>query len=88
VIDAADRVGDVSVLPWHGALREARSKYLRHSATWEDYFSDGAQDPETLFGTDPQINATFRIAMRSLLDAEAFTVGKSFGTRIDAIADD
>lgn len=89
VIDSSDVVADVSIMPWHSSLREARSKYLRHSDAWEDYFTDGARNPETLSRETPEIGATFRIALRSLRDAAPMTpFGPSFDRRIDEISED
>ena len=64
-------VDHVSILPWHGALEDARSAYVDHSDAWYSYLTAVADDPAKLGdrSDSADISSTFGIAEDRFLDA-------------------
>lgn len=71
VQDTGAAVEDVSVLPWHRAVGQAKRRFLAHSNVWQRHFGDGAQDFKKYDdrSTTAEISATFRVANRAFLRA-------------------
>ncbi len=59
---AGEEVAKVSVLPWHGDIKNAQSAYLAHNRAWQDYMQKATDDPTLLFKSQPEINGTFEAA--------------------------
>jgi hypothetical protein len=64
-------VEHVGILPWHGALKDARAAYVDHSDAWYRHYMRVSDDLTQL--NDPRdladINSTFSIAHARFLDA-------------------
>lgn len=59
---AGDVVGQVSVLPWHREILDAKFAYVAHNQSWQQYMAAIAADP-AVYGTDqPLIDETFMAA--------------------------
>ena len=59
---AGEEVAAVTVLPWHGDIKNAQLAYLAHNRAWQDYMEKATDDPTLLFKTQPLINSTFEAA--------------------------
>ncbi len=59
---AGEEVAKVSVLPWHGDIKNAQAAYLAHNQAWQDYMKKATDDPTLLFKTQDLINSTFEKA--------------------------
>jgi len=83
--DALERVG---VLPWHGAIGDAKASYLDHSKVWRQYFDAVTRDPAKAFTSESsaEIAATFEIAGGRFDDAVPIW-GALFseGRRVDSV---
>ncbi len=82
---AGEEVAKVSVLPWHGDIKNAQSAYLAHNHAWQDYMKKATDDPTLLFKEQPEINSTFEAA--ELLMKRAVPVPALFDLkkRVDTI---
>lgn len=80
-------VEDVTVVPWHGGIKDAREAYLAHSEAWVDYLdaaSKGAYD--TSLST--AISATFDIAHKRFEDTLPVWARYDASGRVEDIWDD
>ena len=75
-------VRDVSIMPWHVALRDAQMAYLDYSDAWSGLFEDivGARYLDTASDIDP----TFDAARRAFERAVPPLPRRRFADRIDA----
>ena len=78
---AADRVGAVRVLPWHGGLRAARAAVVAHVRARGEGLARASQDGDALFAVDPAVRASSRAAREALL---AVVSGPDAPQRVDA----
>ena len=62
-------VADVSVLPWHTSITNARDVYLEHNSAWVDYMAAAAADPAEWFRPQAAVNDTFADARVPLIEA-------------------
>lgn len=85
VTSAGDAVSSVFVLPWHTAIRDARTAYLAHNMAWQDYLSAATDDPAEFVRPQQAVNDTFAAAepmLRAALPAPALF---DLPTRVDAV---
>jgi hypothetical protein len=59
VVETSADVEDVSVMPWHFAVKKARSRYLDHSEAWEDHLTGVSTNWRDIFTPTPEISTTF-----------------------------
>ena len=62
-------VADVSVLPWHTSITNARDVSLEHNSAWVDYMAAAAADPAEWFRPQAAVNDTFADARVPLIEA-------------------
>lgn len=85
VIAAGTYVADVSILPWHHALRRARDRYVLHSKEWEAHFTAASTDAKAWFENQPRISATFQLAEKAFRDATPARSLFGIDQRIDRV---
>lgn len=78
-------VADVSVLPWHTSITNARDVYLEHNSAWVDYMAAAAADPAEWFRPQAAVNDTFADARDPLIEAVPFVDVLQILARIELI---
>lgn len=87
VRESGAEVEQVSVLPWHGGLKEARAAYVEYSAAWYRYLRAVADDAAKLrnFSDAAELSSTHAIAEARLRDAVPIWALADVDERIDDI---
>lgn len=78
-------VADVSVLPWHTSITNAKDVYLDHNSAWVDYMAAAAADPAEWFRPQAAVNDTFADARDPLIEAVPFVDVLQILARIELI---
>ena len=82
---AGEEVAKVSVMPWHGDIKNAQAAYLAHNQAWQDYMKKATDDPTLLFKDQPLINSTFDAAEPLMKKAVPVPALFDLKKRVDAI---
>lgn len=84
---AGAEVEQVSVLPWHGAIKEAQQAYLEHNKAWVTYLRASASDPAQLTAESlrSDIVGTYLIAADRAAAAVPRWTGSELNRSVDAL---
>jgi len=66
---AAREISNVTVLPWHAKIIQARDTYLLHNYAWQAYMQSAQQDPVAFTVPQNLVNQTFEDAEEPLMRA-------------------
>jgi hypothetical protein len=88
VLTTGDDVRDVSIWPWHRALKRARERYLANSQAWQRHLSVAAHNATELNNPVPEIEGTWLSAGKAYRDALPPFPMYHARSRVDHIFDD
>jgi hypothetical protein len=88
VMTTGDAVQRVSVLPWHGAIRDAQNAYVNHSNAWASSLKACARDPASMSQSSVDIRATFAILGPVLRTAVPIRAMNDLSARVEKIMAD